>query len=391
MATQRFAGFVLGGVVALLVAPAFAQFDGAAADPVPRYNGLRTPDSPAAVLLGTASDEVQRPSSVRSLAIQLGNSFVRDSTLVLPDNYALEFAPYWLFGHPRLELAQFVKENWRSFYQNLTLSLATTRLDETVTADDGTTTAVTNAYLAVGLRTTLYENRHWPCVDELYKALAEWNERVTTAKSEKAAELEAAGADEATLKAALAEVEASLQAEFTADAEACRAEVAARRGFALDLASAFAFRFPDGEFDAGEFTSAAVWLAPAYLWRQFSVVGLVRYRADQVEAAPGRHVLDLGARLVYAIDRFGVAAEGLYRRRLDAHRGEEANLYRADVTFDVAIGDGFWFAATFGRAFEGSDASSLLALANLKFDLGQRRMLVGGAPSGGFPSNPTAP
>src|SRR4051812_24975372 len=61
----------------------------------------RTPEAPAFVLLGVSPSQIDRPTTPRALTISvISASF--DSDNLLPHNYALQVAPYWLKGHPAL-------------------------------------------------------------------------------------------------------------------------------------------------------------------------------------------------------------------------------------------------------------------------------------------------
>src|SRR5262245_42359826 len=91
----------LSGIGGLMVASLMLAGEANARDDQPpSFNSLRTPTSPAFTLLGIEPTSVERPNTPSSLAASLLNQTAGFSTL--PRDYALEFSPYWLVGHPRL-------------------------------------------------------------------------------------------------------------------------------------------------------------------------------------------------------------------------------------------------------------------------------------------------
>src|SRR5262249_3413462 len=108
------------------VVPAAAQTSepGAAG---PAFNGLRTPTSPAFVLLGVAPTEVERPNTPADIAF----SVLTPSApfIGLPRNFALETSPYWLVSHPTLTWqADTTRSVGASLARTMTVSFATAEL-----------------------------------------------------------------------------------------------------------------------------------------------------------------------------------------------------------------------------------------------------------------------
>ena len=88
---------------------------------------------------------------------------------------------------------------------------------------------------------------------------------------------------------------------------------------------------------------------------------------------PGQHTtsLDVGARGIVAVTRFGFSAEGVYRIPLDSNTSKDE--YRVDVAADVELFDGYWFSVTGGHDFiDGSDWSKFFAIANFKGSFGSK-------------------
>src|SRR3989454_10301554 len=107
---------------------------------------LRTPTSPAFVLLDLTPSAVERPTTPKALAASL--LAARGALQFLPRNYAIAVAPYWLAPHPTLTYQQFHNPGlWQSIKQTASISLATSRSSGTgIVPDSGTA-------IGLGMRT----------------------------------------------------------------------------------------------------------------------------------------------------------------------------------------------------------------------------------------------
>ena len=88
---------------------------------------LRTPTSPAFVLLDVAPASVERPENPKALIANLVSTASQAEGF--PKNYALEVAPYWLKSHPHLTFSNYQQPSpAQSLLRTLTLSVGTTPL-----------------------------------------------------------------------------------------------------------------------------------------------------------------------------------------------------------------------------------------------------------------------
>lgn len=88
-----------------LASTASAQEKAAA---IPQFVTLRTPTSPAFVLLGLTPTTVERPTTPRAVATSFLSHFTEGGGAILPRQFALEVGPYWLWSHPRLTLEDYM-------------------------------------------------------------------------------------------------------------------------------------------------------------------------------------------------------------------------------------------------------------------------------------------
>jgi hypothetical protein len=61
-------------------------------------NDLQAPNSPAFILLDVAPTLIERPTSSKAFATSIINSIAENNGI--PQNYAVEFTPFWFFKHP---------------------------------------------------------------------------------------------------------------------------------------------------------------------------------------------------------------------------------------------------------------------------------------------------
>ena len=116
-----------------------------------KLNKLQAPTSPAASILGMQPSAVLSPKSYQALETALYSSFVGENgTAVIPNDFALEFTPYWTKNHS-LSLDEYLypKKLTDQFIRNSSLSIASTQNFQL-----GDSTA-TNG-LGFGYRTTFY-------------------------------------------------------------------------------------------------------------------------------------------------------------------------------------------------------------------------------------------
>jgi hypothetical protein len=84
----------------LLSQIAFSQKDSVSLDQ------LQVPSSPAFNILDISPNSIERPKNPTDFALALGNATSGFSTI--PKNYAMEFAPFWIFGKKTATYDDFV-------------------------------------------------------------------------------------------------------------------------------------------------------------------------------------------------------------------------------------------------------------------------------------------
>lgn len=157
-------------------------------------------------------------------------------------------------------------------------------------------------------------------------------------------------------------------AKLEAELEPCLRSIQAyAQGVSIDVAGALAWTFPGTTFDQGDLRRALAWGTLAYASDNLTLLGLVRYVGEDDSQGKRQHGYDLGFRLIYAADRWGLSGE-LVRRKIDSSAS------RYDIGFDYRVAGETWVHATFGKDYGVGDAGALIATVNLHLGFGDQEL-----------------
>ncbi len=364
---------------------------------------LKSPQSPAAVLLGIAESEITRPSDVSDFITSIRQASSGFSSI--PLNYAVEFSPYWLWKKKTTDAKSFLGNNvGDNIKQSITLSVANNNNDIQSISNG----AVSNSALALGLRFSFlrgnisdetnekidiarkYMDRKNSLADksnstqiivDLNKTMLEkidvveqneaLSESVRKIKIDSIINFYAAYKSQLTDQAYDQDdindsLKTTLQGlEFT------------RTGFKLDFNSAVSWQFPEQLFRKRQLGQAGAWLSGGFeLKNHISFLALVRYQyfgEDQLIGRVKNHALDAGGRLLYTQNKFTLSAEIVYRN----NKGIEDQKYKYLINLDYKIGDNQKLNLSFGKDFNGTftkDGNVISAL-NFLMGFGNKRKL----------------
>ena len=127
---------------------------------------LEIPSSPAFILLDVAPTSIETPTTTKSFSTSILNSINENNGI--PENYAVDFAPYWFFKHEKLTAKKYwgykkvtgpkidYKRMWWSQLRYGNVSFATVKSEKIV---DTVGTSFDFNNIAIGLRTTLVQLR----------------------------------------------------------------------------------------------------------------------------------------------------------------------------------------------------------------------------------------
>ena len=352
MMLQRRASRLAMGSGLLLLAGAAAEA-GAGAAPwatLPaqaplKLDDLRTPTSPGFVLLGVEPTAVERPSDPKAIAVSLLSA--TQSGDLIPRNYAIEVAPYWLTGHPTLTFDGYYKAKLgQTLLQTLSISLATSKDS---TAIDS---VASGTRIGVGVRTLLVAGRANPAL------------------AEKVAQLR--GLQDSVLATDSPEVEDSLTKRLQQIALAIQGLDKERVGWRVEMAGGLAAAFPEDNFSRLVVSRIGVWVTPSYrpVGDSLDFIGVGRFiRAlnDSVNAT----LLDLGGRVRWQTGRVLLSTEFVHRTRTGTS-GPGGSSVRLVGDLEYRVSDQMAITASFGKNYDQGvrTGQTLVSIIGVNFGLG---------------------
>lgn len=372
---------VMGGIAM----PLSAQSD----DAVPAFNGLRTPVSPAFVLLGIAPTVVERPNTPSDLALSVLNRSAAFTSL--PRDIALELSPYWLVKHPTLRWQDDIGRGvGTSVARTMTISFATAELGTT----DRPVTGLSLAFRAAPFSGRLSDTT----VAQLAKidsTLTGHSALLDSLTASGVAEIDAirlrevraaaAQGDSAAMKTALARHQARLDsltregmedprylARMDSSREQFKQLAFIREGFVLEVAAGAAMQAPGGAADSAKLARFGAWITAGYEGPTLSFVFVNRFLASSVDST--FDAVDLGMRLIYTSGRYAISAEGSFRTFTEA--GAPSNEYRVAALVDFQLQKGFWVTGTFGRDYSAGTPGSLIAQVGFSMNMAGERVKI---------------
>jgi hypothetical protein len=377
-------------VLACLSSPAAAQ---GMEDGLPELNSLKPSSAPAFILLDVAPTAIERPQTPSDVAFSFVNQTQRFSTL--PQNYAAEIAPFWLFPQPTLRWQDDVSRTLaQSFARTATLSFAT--------AEVGTEDAPV-AGLGAGVSVYLISGTMSPASQARMRQIEDYLARRDSVESELAkAQLASLQAEYGARIAAAAQagntaLVTSLGSELAAKVEAARIAAQSdsvfarweednpleqlqeampqRVGLFWGVSGGAAWGYPDQVWERGRVRRVGVWSTLSYEGTpltgsvMFTPVAVVRYLAQHGDSASS--TVDAGTRLVLSAPTYSASVEGVVRLPMEDEDAE--NLYRIAGIFEYRVRPALWFTATFGRDYRSQASGSLLAQFGIKFHVTEDR------------------
>jgi hypothetical protein len=363
-----------------LIAPAAAQ----SSDAGPAFNGIRTPVSPAFVLLGIAPTEVERPNTPADLAFSVLNRSAAFTSL--PRDVALEISPYWLVGHPTLRWEDdTVRGLGASLARTMTLSFATAELGTSARPITG---------LALGLRAAPFSGHlSHATIAQLDSLGARLTDKATLIAQLNADEQQRLlqrlerdlenvhnAPDSAAMRHRTAEAVARIAQRSLDNVEVKAAQdsiarllgdlAVIREGFVLEIAGGAALRALGGAADSARVARWGAWVTAGYEGPSLSFVFVNRFLASSVDSTSD--AVDLGMRLLFATGRYALSAEGTFRTFTE--RGAPPNQYRFAALVDFELQKGLWVTGTFGRDYSADAPGSLIAQIGLSINVAGDRI-----------------
>lgn len=338
----------------------------AAIQQVPEADKLRSPDAPAFAILGASPTEIQKPTTPRDLAVSLSAFLDEQGGLQLPDNLALQVAPYWV-AQGKVPSSDYAATGASQLWKNFSLSLATASADGAPARELGAGVSTHYAFDEAQVRCETYDAALVRLAEETSLALTD----------EEMQALSAEHPDDASLASILqvrkARRAAGLDKALDQARLAC-AKASAARTRVLSASAALRWRFPGAAAEDGDLISQAYWLTYAHTANPLTALVLGRVRLDEAQMG-WDGFLDAGARAVIARDAYAASLEVVARRQFAGAGADGADtLLRVSLLVEYLVKDDSWLTVTFGKEFAAADAGSLFSLVNLTTTFGEHRV-----------------
>lgn len=347
-------GIALGAGAVLLLA---AMTPAAAQDLRLEIDSLRTPASPAFVLLGIAPVAIERPSSLRAIALSAVSS-LRQSGGIIPNDYAIEIAPYWLRSRAAVTFDAFRTAGpLTTAARTLGVSLATMKYEVEGDADE---ILSRGTRIGAGFRFLLFDGTPSPRLDALTDSLrALHSQCILLPEPDDELCIEALGTRDVALE--------------------IQREARDPDGFVLEVASALTGDFPNDVFEIGRIDRFGVWVTPGLRLRdsEFEFFGVARYIRERRGGTAD--LIDAGGRIGWTGSRFALAAEGVQRHvSLDS---DSETRYRVTGSFEARLSESLLASFTFGKGYEPAAGDpegrdQIIATLALSFGAGARPTLA---------------
>jgi hypothetical protein len=350
----------------------------AAAQEKVAIDDLTAPTSPAFVLLDVSPASVERPDNAKTLTLNLINRL--STSKGLPQNYALEVAPYWLASHTDLTFTQYQSPSpLQSIAQSFMVSVATVPIPGATTPADPT-----GIRLGIGFRAHIWNGKSNQKLAEVVAELADVNGQILDAINIQAGSTSTPGQ---IRQAKEEEQQARIRAKKLAlDIQGLDAE---RVGFFFAIAAGQTWAYPGDDISRGHADTRGVWATPSYRIRACSrdndsceasvdVIGVVRALMETDKDTRW----DYGGRFVWRAKRdFYLSVESLGRRdnnsRTAAATATAAADNRTVGILEYRIRQDLVLYGSFGRDFiKDNGVRPLVSLLGLNLGFGSKPVVT---------------
>jgi hypothetical protein len=367
---------------------------------------LSVPVAPAFTILGVEPTSIEEPTTPTDLLVS-----VRNSTGIFknfPTDYALSFAPGWVFGGSKINYQSFAsgKNVWQNIKQSSIFSLATRAVEN----EDSTS----STQIGIGIKFSIFRGS----VDEeydglrqrrlsVYNSLSLLNEerikltkQITQADSTWVALDNLAKAEQKKNPVNVTILQALLDARdarsdqlmkdyestLTHEIENIKYQASKikfeRSGFKLDLGLGLGYDFASQNWDNGKLFRYGIWLnggkvyqfknKQSFVWLLTSRLLMFpneEYKKENTILTANNLRYDFGGRLIYKLpNKLSVSTEALSRTVIN--NSAIPHTYRLTFNFDYQLLPNQVLTLSLGRDFDGTVTKDGNLIAALNFIMG---------------------
>lgn len=336
---------------------------------------LEVPNSPGFILLDKTPTTIERPNSSKAFMVSALNSFTDNSGL--PQNYAIDFTPFWFFKHPKMTSFKYMgydkeKDKQKVFkdFKKASISFAFVNTTDTLTKKQ-----INN--ISIGVRTNLLSVRSKKDIQDFKNA----NTKVVLYLKSLEEEMTANGITAMLYISNKEEYDTKLK-EFLSNKE--QDSISAKNNlknilnrravFAIDGAAGYNSLFKNDNFNSNQFGRFGAWLTMNYSQNlnrtsgernYLNLYALGRYLSDGTTNIGGKYVIqnfyDYGGKLEIEFKNLSIGYEYIYRIN------NNMNSFRSNGIVKYKISDQLFLTGAFGKNFGNND--NLISLLGLNWGL----------------------
>lgn len=341
-----------------------------------QLSDLEVPVSPAFMLLDVGATVIERPGTAKAFALGIVNSVSENGGL--PQNYAVEFTPYWFFRHPELSSLKYLGYNASTDRQSIFCNIPKGALSLAMVQSKDSLFSTQN--ISFGFRTNLITVRRKADIEALKTAnkmlvnkLKDQQQRLFSNPDILRLRVD----DPALFEQKVREFYAIEELNNVGEKNQIAEVVTRRPLFAVDVAAAINMVFKEEEFSSRKTGRAGVWLTGNYAQplksktqeqeNYLNIYVLTRYLNDNM-GSKSINSWDAGGKVELEFQRISFAYEYIFRNT------EMDNTFRSSGEVRYKLSSSLNVSGAFGRNF--GEKRNLIALLGIKWGLNTGNELV---------------
>lgn len=332
---------------------------------------LVAPTSPGFILLGVEPTSIERPTNLIDFNISIRNA--TNGFTTIPSSYAIEFAPFWVCNGKNIDYKDYIGNNiWHNIKQTLSISLATTTIENEITNVDNTRSGI-------GLKFSILRGK----MNNEFQTKSKINDSLRKTTAQEVAKIVSQGISPETAQVLATQKEEELKKKLISNLSTDR------EGFKLDVAGGIVLDFPTQDLEFSRLTKWGAWLTGGYTWtgthdinwlfvaRALADVNATMTNEDGSTTQKDIMNYDFGTRLICDVsEKFSISGEMLYRI-VDENNINSS--WRYSLNFDYHYRPNQTLSFNVARNLDGvvERGGNLYAALNFIFGIGSRRPVSG--------------
>lgn len=336
---------------------------------------LEIPNSPGFILLDKNPTSIERPNSSKAFMLSIVNSLSENNGI--PQNYAVEFCPFWFFKHPKMTSLKYIGYNPSNDKQMIfnNIKKGSFSFAYITTTDSVSANQVNN--LSIGLRTTIISIRSRQDIEDLKIANKRLIEKIRKQQDSLVlyiGDLWLAVNNPILYDKKVREFYAGKEIKNAGEKNEISEILKRRPVFALDGAIAYNMFFLDNNYSDSHFGRFGTWLTINYSQvldkknkdrNYLNLYLLGRYLSDGTTLTDNKYIIqnyyDFGGKIELEFKKLSIAYEYIYRAQ------DRSNTLRSNGIIKYKISDNLYLTGAFGRNF--GNENNLISFLGLNWGL----------------------